>query len=148
MIRSEVLMSAGNKCRETSPCSFLILQGGLRPRTGFPFLLSPESRRASSASPLGSKHAILVAHASHGGRVAAKRFRKRSAQVLFLVAGTPHGGRKRPRCCSEAELLFSPLKLLTAASGGRAFKVDKGPVLVDKVEVRTKRPRWRSISRR
>ena len=32
-------------------------------------MLSPESRRASSASPLGSKHAILAAHASHGGRL-------------------------------------------------------------------------------
>ena len=68
--------------------------------------------------------------------VRTKRPRRRS----FLVAEAPHGGRQRTRCCLAANLLFSPLTLPMASSGGRAFKVDEGPVLVDEVEVRTKRP--------
>ena len=49
---------------------------------------------------------------------------RQQTAVAVLAAYAPHGGRRRP-------------------CGGRKlpFKVDEGPVLVDKVKVRTKRPR-------
>ena len=45
---------------------------------------------------------------------------------LFPVADAPHGGRKRPRCCSVAKLLFSPLTLFMAAPGGRVTALMHG----------------------
>ena len=50
------------------------------------------------------------------------------------------------RVSARQKKLFSTVALPIAASGGRALKVDEGPVLIDKVEVRTNRPRRRSIS--
>ena len=117
--------------------------------------------------------------AAAGGRVAAGSCRKRKVRVksrrrpcarrqsrstheapafkvdsvdLFLVAGAPHGGRKRPLGCSAANFPFSSLTLLMAAAGGRVaaescrtrsvrVQSRQRPCARQNVEVRTKRPR-------
>ena len=103
-----------------------IIQGGLGPGAGFPFMLLPESRRASSAPPwcsspappcrrpLGSPHATsdsprcfplprLIAAARQRMSVAIfsplklpKRPQAAAWRQAILAAHAPHGGRRRP----------------------------------------------------
>ena len=122
---------------------------GLGPGAGFPFFsLSPEYRRASSTPPRcvspappcrrppGSPHASS-AHAAARGRLCSPTKPRYSQSVLvqvdegglFLVADASGGGRKRPRGCSAANWLFSPLRHPMADARVRLCSLKKSKCL-------------------
>ena len=88
--------------------------------------------------------------------VRTKRSRSKSTKAVYFSSLTliTHASSASPRCSSPARRRRPPLGGRVAAESCRVkrigvhesstFKVDEGPVLVEKVEVRTKRPRSKS----
>ena len=79
----------------------------LRVEVGVRALRVRESGHEAPAEAVNfSSLTLLMAAAS--GRAKSRCARSVREGDLFLVAGAPHGGRKRPNACLASYLLFSP----------------------------------------